>query len=1104
MALKGIFGQPNPVRVDILDATVGRRVAWSRSGSFRADSIRVHWRPCRKRSIGSSGRLIVPANVMTDRSDTPVPNLVGRLVGEKYRIDSLLGVGGMGAVYAAFQTNLQRSVALKVMHPKRVHEESARKRFGREAVAIARLSHPNIVAIFDFDADDETGAFLVMERVVGGTLRDEIERRGQLPLDSAIDIFEPVCSAIATAHRSGVLHRDVKPQNILLELDGDRLVPKVVDFGLASIVDGDRSDGAALTRAGAMLGTPLYMAPEQADDRPLDARSDVYSLGCVLYEMLTGRPPFLGQSLGALLLKHVNEMPAPPSRFVPGLPEAVDRVVLKALAKLPDARFQSPLELAGALVAASTLSSAVASHSPEGERTPTRLPRTITSFVGASTSRRAIVDLLRAERLATLTGPGGIGKSRLALEVASELESEFPQGIWWVDLAPVALAGLVPGAVADILGVRSEGNRPLRDLLCERLASRRVLIVLDSCEHVLDACAALADAILRRCSGPVILATSQAAFNIAGERVFAVPALSVAAPTGDVSVADALALDAVRLFVERVRLQQPAFAITPSNVAVVLQLCSRLEGLPLAIELAAARTRVLSVDQILSKMDDRFRLLTGGVRNRPQRQQTLRAAIDWSHDLLDEPERALFRRLSVFAGGATLDAVESVCALPWDEYGASDVLDVLAQLVDRSLVTVGRTDSDPRYRMLETLRQYAAERLEQAGEVAVLRERHFEWCLSLAEGAGERMRPKVHEAALSEVERDFGNVRAALRWAIEHGRRAEDSLGLCVALMPFWEVRGHSGEGRRWLVDALAAAPDAESSRRVRALHAAGTLSLNVGDFERARTLYEECVALERGSGDLAAQAHTLRRLGDVFVRLGLYADAMACQTESRALSARLGDERGVALALSQMGMVGICVHDLDASRAWYEESLAVFRKLDQRLNVAVVLHNLAELKHRMGESVEAKQLLAQCLEIAQELGYKALVATSLVVGAVIDADCGDAQSAEATARDALAVLRTVDDKLGTSYALDAMARHAVLTDAPERAIRLSGAADAIRARLGSVLSPYERASLDRYLERARRALGDEDAARVAEKGRSTPQDVAVAFALSGASSSLE
>jgi predicted ATPase/serine/threonine protein kinase len=1039
---------------------------------------------------------------MIDRRDASTPtetSLIGRVVGGKYRVDALLGVGGMGAVYAAVQTNLDRRVALKVMHPERMHVATSRERFKREALAIARLHHPNIVAVFDFDVEAETGAYLVMEHIAGSTLHEEIRRCERLPLDVVCTLFEPICSAIAAAHANGVLHRDIKPQNILLDQVGGQLVPKVVDFGLASIADSDRGDATALTRAGAFMGTPLYMAPEQCDDKPLDARSDVYSLGCVLYEMLTGNPPFTGLSLGALLIKHSQEAPVAPSKHVVGLPELVDRVVLRALAKVPDERFQSPEDLAQALLAAASPEQwGATSHHLVPEPT-INLPRNITTFVGRSDDTADVVALVRSERLVTLSGPGGIGKSRLAHEVATALSMEFPYGVWWVDLTPVTLPGLVPLTVADALGIRAEGNRPVMEALCERLAAQRILIVLDGCEHVLEACSLLADAFLRRCAGPTIVATSQAALNIPGERVWAVPALSLPEVTHARSVEEALSCDAVRLFVERVRLQLPAFEVTTTNVSAVVQLCARLEGLPLAIELAAARTRVLSVEQILTKMDDRFRLLTGGVRNRPQRQQTLRAAIDWSHELLDEAERALFRRLAIFVGGASLEAVEAVCSPLASGSGSleADVLDVLARLVDRSLVGVGRSDAEPRYRMLETLRHYAVERLEQAGEEGKLHARHFEWCLDLSKDAGARLRPKVHESVLAEVEREYGNIRAALQWSIQKGNRAADALTLSVALMPFWEVRGYSGEGRRWLSDALAAARDAEPELRVRALHAAGTLSHNVGDYDRARALYDECVTLERLTGDDIGQAQTLRRLGDVFVRLGRYDEAMACQTKSLEVSRKLGDERATALALSQMGMVGICLEKLQTASDWYAESLAIFRKLDQRLNVAVVLHNLAELKHRLGDSDDAIDLLDQCLTIARELGYKGLVGTSLIVRASIDADRGDAIAAEAAAREAMTIVRALGDKLGTSYAIDAFVRHAVLSGKPERALRLAGSAGAIRAGLGSVLSPYERATLDRYLDAARCELGEVDAARALDVGSRMTSDAAIALALS-------
>jgi len=1016
-----------------------------------------------------------------------------RIVGGKYRIDGLLGTGGMGAVYAAVQTSLDRPVALKVLHPSRMNEHTARERFKREAVAIARLKHPNIVNVFDYGVDEDAGLYLVMERVSGHTLHEEIARSTSISVDTAVRMFAQICGAIAAAHAEGILHRDIKPQNILIdEVDG-MLVPKVADFGLASLRGVETGEAMALTRQGAILGTPLYMAPEQCDDKPLDERSDVYSLGCVFYEMLTGRPPFSGSSLGALLLKHVNETPTPPSHINVDVRSTLDAVVLRAIEKSPSARFQSAMEIVDSLDLATTETLALETLAVVDAVVPPSLPQSITSFEGRSRLTAEVSSVVRTERLVTLTGPGGIGKSRLAREAVLRVLESFPDGIWWIDLSAIELPGLVPGAVADVLGVRSEMNRPVRDTICERLVTSRSLLVLDGCERVLEACSSFVEAILRRCSSVTVLATSQVALNVGGERVVSVPTLDLPREGGRVSVRQALDSDAVRLFVERVRLQQPMFELNEGNIAIILQLCTRLEGHPLAIELAAARTRVLSVEQLLAKMDDRFRLLTGGVRNRPHRQQTLRAAIDWSYELLSEEERVLFRRLSVFSEGAPLEAVETVCAgEPLDEL---DVLDLLVRLVDRSLVTVGQGDDVPRYRMLETLRQYAAERLAGSGEESSVRARHFEWCHEIAKLAGTRSRQNGIEVTLSAVESEYGNLRAALGWAIANGR-VRDALDLCLSIMPFWEVRGLSGEGRRWFVDALEVSGEVDYSARVRAQHAAGTLSQNLGDYDQARSFYEEAMSIERAADDKPGLAHTLRRLGDVFVRLGRYDEAMACEKESCTLSAEIGDERGRALALSQMAMVAMCLEDHEKCASLYEESLVILRSLGLRMNVAIALHNLAEVRIQLGEHNAGRALLDECLVIARELDYKALVGVSLLLRSALDVEANDREAASEAAREALELAREVDDPLSTATALDTFARIAQIGGDAARSLRLSGMADEIRRKIGSVQPPYERAAWESVIAWATSVLGEREAKRIMDEGRRMTVAAAVDLAL--------
>ena len=542
------------------------------------------------------------------------------------------------------------------------------------------------------------------------------------------------------------------------------------------------------------------------------------------------------------------------------------------------------------------------------------LPLQVSSFVGRAQEMAKIQELLGQHRLVTLTGAGGTGKTRLALQAAAERLEEYGDGVWFADLAPLSDAALVVGTLAGVIGVSEEADRPLLETLTEVLRSQKTLLVLDNCEHVVGACAALAQSLLQSCPGVRVLATSREALNIAGERAWRVPALSVPDPQRlPVSEKDLGAVlmeyDSVRLFVERARAQRGEFVLGRGNATAVAQICRRLDGIPLALELAAARVRSLSVEQINERLDDRFRLLTGGSRTALPRQQTLRALIDWSYDLLDARGKTLLARLSVFAGGWSLEAAESVCAAD----GAEDweVLDLLSGLVNKSLVVYDEEEGS-RYRLLETVRQYASEILGASEAAANSRARHRDYFLSLAEEAEPLLNGPEQASWLSRLEREHDNLRAALSWCEaeawpEQGSESEgggtDSaaawLRLCVALGRFWEVRGHYGEGRLWLKRVLQRTEGRPISvMRARALNWAGTLAWRQGGFGTARALFEESLSGFRQIGDKKGAANALNNLGNVVHHQGDYDAARAFFEESLSLHRQIEDRRGSGIAL--------------------------------------------------------------------------------------------------------------------------------------------------------------------------------------------------------------
>ncbi len=718
-----------------------------------------------------------------------------------YRILRRLGAGGMGEVFEAEDTDLHRKVAVKILPQNLAAKPETLERFKREARALAALNHPNIVTIYSVEQADSTH-FLTMELVEGRPL-SELIPKGGFEVDKFFALGIPLTDALAAAHERGIGHRDLKPSNVMVS-DQGRV--KVIDFGLAKLFQTETAavDAEAptvhQTVEGQILGTPAYMSPEQIEGRKVDHRTDIFSLGILLCEMATAQRPFKGDTAISLMSSILRDAPQPLTELKPGLPEHLGRIVRHCLQKDPGERYQSAVELRSELKAleeetrmaqpsALTVSSEVPPLPPITPR-PHNLPVQLTSFIGRKRETAEVTRLLSGDsskaasgiRLLTLTGPGGTGKTRLALQVAAGLVERFPDGIWLVELAALSDPSLAPQTVASAIGLLNTGGRPPLELLTRYLAPKQALLLLDNCEHLVAACADLADALLRVCPRLQILATSREGLRLAGETTWPVPSLSVPSLAGEQlgrrSLGDLREFESIKLFVERARSVTPAFELNEQNLAAVAQLCHRLDGIPLAIELAAARTRLLPVEQLLDRVQDRFRLLTGGSRNALPRQQTLRALVDWSYDLLSVQERLLFDRLSVFAGGWTLEAAEAVCADdggerkmgeqgPTNLLRSEDVLDLLGHLLEKSMVVGERSaDGTARYRLLETLRQYGQERLATGGETATdaARARHATYFIALAEKVASGMHGPDQPKWSDRLEIEHDNIRAGLEW----------------------------------------------------------------------------------------------------------------------------------------------------------------------------------------------------------------------------------------------------------------------------------------------------------------------------------------------------
>ncbi len=648
---------------------------------------------------------------------------------------------------------------------------------------------------------------------------------------------------------------------------------------------------------------------------------------------------------------------------------------------------------------------------------PNNLPRQLTIFVGREREIGEIKRLLAGTPLLTLTGVGGVGKTRLALQAAAEVLEEYNDGVWVVELASLSDPTLVPQTVASALGVREQAGRPVLTTLSEHVQPKRLLLLLDNCEHLLSGCAQLAETLLRTCPHLCILATSREGLGVGGEVVWLVPSLSTPDPERRSSVDSLMQSEAARLFLERALAAHRTFTVTDENAAAVAQVCQRLDGLPLAIELAAARVRVLTVEQIASRLEERFTLLTGGSRTAPLRHQTLRAAMDWSHGLLSEHERILLRRLAVFAGGFTLEAAEAICPGAAREF---DVLDLLTHLVDKSLVVADERGPEVRYRLLETVRQYAREKLQEAGETAEVQRRHRDWYLGLAERMAQKRWASDQVVGLERTETEHDNLRAALMWSLEDGG-AEEGLRLAGALGWFWHTRGYWSEGRERLKAALSLRGSSPLSARAKALFWAARLAGSQHDRRTARPLYDESLSLFRESGSKQDIAVLLDDLGWGAQKEGDYEAARSFHEESLAIFRELNDGHGLGWALLHLGELAALQGDVETARSRLGESLVIFRELGSKNGMANSLRALGGLARYEGDYEAARSRFEESLTIFRELGTKEMIGWTLGHLGRLARNQGDYAAARRLHEESLAIFRELDSSVGVAWTLSGL-----------------------------------------------------------------------------------
>jgi predicted ATPase len=981
-----------------------------------------------------SARDAITRGPTSDRPD----ELVNRVVGH-YRITARLGAGGMGEVYLAVDTRLDRPVAVKWLPPGVAQDAERLRRFHAEAKAASSLNHPHILVVHDY-GDDNGRPYMVTEFVEGGTLRDRL-RRGPVPWAEAVDIAVQVADALAAAHARGIVHRDIKPENIMFRPEG---LVKIVDFGLAKLVADAVDDvtAAGHTRPGVVMGTPRYMSPEQLRGVAVESRTDLWSLGVTLYELVSGAHPF-ETSTSADLIGSILYAEPSFERLGP-----FEDLIRQLLRKEPSARPASARDVMSRLVAlkpaiGATKSDAAALASP-GSATH-NFPVHITPFVGRDDDIDGVSRALGGSRLVTVTGAGGAGKTRLALQSAAALLERFADGVWMVELSAVSDFTRVDATVAQAMAIRDRPDRSIGTALCEDLRSKSLLIVLDNCEQVIDACASLVQRLLATCPEVAVLATSRETLGVPGEVVWRLRALSVP-DHGDEDVVSIARAESVRLFLQRAAAACPGFEADERDHGAIAQICRRLDGLPLAIELAAARVGAMSAIEIAERLDDRFRLLTGGSRGAVPRQRTLEAAVSWSYDLLSEGERLLFNRLSVFPNSWSLSGAERVCSdarLP-----LVDLADRLAHLVERSMVVATReAGGRMRYRMLETFRQFGRDQLVASGEMADLRHRHLSWATTLVEGTRR-------EAMTATVAAERESLRVALEWAYETGRYDAGLRILAVAGVGYLDERTRM---LKLLLPFVNRAPvDVQGS----VLYGAGGLAFMIGDWKWGAEIMRASAEVNGRAGNAMRRALSLTYLGACEWGMGQTDAGRETMDVGLAEARAIGDSTAMSRTLMIRGWLET-ERSLDRAAEFADESEHEARKLGAVFDI--------------GHACELRGFI-WCLK-------------------------GDLTAGARVLADALTVFKSIQENCG-SHVLETAAAWAAMSHRFELGAELLGSAQRIRHTTGDRPRPWEGAVQNVWLPRIAEALPVEQFSAAHRRGGQRKFEAALdaaALALRGA-----
>ncbi|MFF1553044.1 protein kinase [Rhodococcus erythropolis] len=918
-----------------------------------------------------------------------------------------IGRGGFGVVYRCTETALDRTVAVKLLTVDL--DEENRSRFFREQRAMGRLTgHPNIVNVLHIGATENGLPYIVMPYHPCGSVDRLIGEAGPFQLDETLRLGVKIAGAVETAHRLGILHRDIKPSNILLTDYGE---PELADFGIARVAGGFE------TATGAVTGSPAYTAPEVLEGGAPSSSTDIYGLSATLFSVLTGHAAFerrSGEQVIAQFLRITTQ--SVPDLRERGVPDDVSDVIARGMARTPELRpptaadFGEELrelqrghgfpvdEMALSATPGSRLRANTRERVPQLRSRPSSLsdagrtgnpPLELTSFVGRRHEVTRARNLLSRSRLVTLTGIGGVGKTRMAIRVARIVKRDYAEGTYFVELGELHDAASVVEAVAVALGVRDQSTRPLREVLAAHITGRSTLLVFDNCEQVIDEVASLAGFLLQECARLRILATSREPLGLTGEAVLRVPPLSVPDPEQIPSSGGLPKYDAVTLFAERGAAAVPGFEITDGNSVAIAGICQRLDGLPLPIELAAARLRVMSTEQILQRLTNRFSLLARGNRDLPTRQQTLRLCIDWSFELCNAREQMMWGRLSVFAGSFELDAAEQVCGF---DLTPDEILDVLESLTEKSILIREEHGTNVRFRVLETLRDYGQQKLKIAGDDVALRCRHRDWYLALTEDAEAEWIGPEQLNWISRLKREQSNLRESL----EFSRVDSPSAGLRIVagLFLFWSSQGLYNEGRRWTNMLLGEQTGPPTLVWVKSLYTASVMANVQGDLEAAARYVEKAHDLVAHTSDSTMHAFADFATGMLALYKGEAARAVVQLKRAADEFVARGDRTLEVASLYPLGLAYELSGESVAATNCHERVLTVTKQHGEKMYRSHALWALGIVLWQQGDDARAVEHLVEALELTRQVRSPRIAASAIEALAWIASESSSSQTA--------------------------------------------------------------------------------------------------------------